>query len=149
MRRVHILHENADWAAPLRTELERRAVPFVEWFLDQGTLDLTVAPPDGVFFNRMSASSHTRGHPFAPEYTAAVLSWLEAHERRVVNGTRALQLETNKVSQYMAFRAHGIRTPRTVAAVGKEAVVAAADRFDGPFITKHIRVIKKVNFLGF
>ena len=79
MNRIHILHENNEWVEPLRVALRDRDLPFTEWFLDTGTLDLTVAPPDGVFYNRMSASSHTRGHRFAPEHAAAVLAWLERH----------------------------------------------------------------------
>ena len=33
---------------------------------------MSAAPPEGVFYNRMSASSHTRGHRYAPELTAGV-----------------------------------------------------------------------------
>ena len=40
-------------------------LPFEEWFLSEGVLDLAGAPPQGVFYNRMSASSHTRGHRYA------------------------------------------------------------------------------------
>ncbi|MFP3490520.1 alpha-L-glutamate ligase, partial [Staphylococcus sp. SIMBA_130] len=77
-------------------------------------------PPDGIFYNRMSASSHTRDHRYAPEYTAAVLEWLESHGRRVLNDSRALALEVSKVAQYAALRKHGIVTPKTIAAVGKD-----------------------------
>jgi glutathione synthase/RimK-type ligase-like ATP-grasp enzyme len=110
--------------------------------LSQGKLDLAEAPPHGVFYNRMSASSHTRGHRYAPELTACVLSWLELHGRRVVNDSRALRLEINKIAQYAALAAHGIRTPRTIAAVGREAIIAAASKIDPPFITKHNRAGK-------
>jgi hypothetical protein len=48
----------------------------------------------------MIASSHTRGHRFAPEATAVLLAHLERHGRRVVNGSRALQLEVSKAAQY-------------------------------------------------
>ena len=44
----------------------------------------------------MSASSHTRGHRYAAELTAAVLAWLKRHDRRVVDGSRALDLEISK-----------------------------------------------------
>jgi biotin carboxylase len=85
----------------------------------------------------MSASSHTRGHRFAPEQTSVLLAWLERHSRRVVNGSRALRLEVNKAAQYSALNAHGIRTPRTVAAAGHEAVIEAARAFGpGPVILK-------------
>ncbi len=142
MSTIHVLHENDAWVEPLREAFAGQRLPFEEWFLSEGTLDFSVPPPDGVFYNRMSASSHTRGHRYAPEYTAAVLSWLEAHDRRVINNGRALQLEISKVAQYAALERHGIRTPRTVAAIGRDAIVDAARRFDGAFITKHNRAGK-------
>ncbi|MDS8922379.1 alpha-L-glutamate ligase, partial [Streptococcus pneumoniae] len=78
----------------------------------------------------MSASSHTRGHRFAPEMAEAKIAWLERHNRRVVNGSRALRLEVSKVNQYMALDAAGIRTPKTVAVSGKEQLLAAASAFE-------------------
>jgi hypothetical protein len=142
MPRIHVLHENADWLPPLRAALEARGLPWVEWHLDRGLVDLSAAPPDGVFYNRMSASSHSRGHRFAPELTAQVLAWLEAHGRRVVNGGRALDLEISKVRQYTALREHAIPVPPTAAAVGREAVIEAASRIPGPWILKHNRAGK-------
>lgn len=142
MRRIYVIHENNEWVEPLRVALRDRGLPFAEWFLDTGTLDLSVAPPAGVFYNRMSASSHTRGHRYAPEHTAAVLAWLERHGRRVLNSGRALQLEVSKVAQYAALEALGIRTPRTLAAVGRQLLIEAARHFAPPFITKHNRAGK-------
>ena len=140
--KIYVLHENAEWVEPLRAEFSDRGLPFEEWFLHEGLLDLTAAPPEGVFYNRMSASSHTRGHEHAPEYTAFVLAWLERHGRRVVNGRRGLQLEVSKAEQAMAFERFGIPTPKAVAAVGTEMVLAAGAGFEGPFITKHNRAGK-------
>ena len=142
MSRIYVIHENDAWVVPLRAAFDELGLPFAEWFLGAGRLDLTQAPPQGVFYNRMSASSHTRGHRYAPEHTAAVLAWLEGHGRRVVNSSRALQLEVSKVAQYAALEAHGIRTPRTVAALGRDAIVEAGSAFDPPFITKHNRAGK-------
>ncbi len=139
MAYIHIIHENDQWTAPLRRELEALGLPYREWFIDQGRFDLSAPPPQGVYYNRMSASSHTRNHRYAAEYTAAVLAWLEGHGRRVLNSSRALQLEVSKIAQYAALNAHGLRTPRTVAAVGREEIVQAARSFAGPFITKHNR----------
>jgi hypothetical protein len=137
MRRIYVIHENDAWVEPLRAAFEQRSLPFEEWHLDQGALDLTAAPPEGVFYNRMSASSHKRNHRFAPEYTSCVLAWLEWHGRRVINTSRALHLEINKIAQYAALEVQGIRTPRTVAAVGREAILEAVRRFNGrPFMLK-------------
>ncbi|SVE01224.1 uncharacterized protein METZ01_LOCUS454078, partial [marine metagenome] len=91
--KVYILHENDEWLPPFRAALNSEGVPFDEWHMARILLDWEESPPEGVFYNRMSASSHTRGHRSAPEYTAGVLSWLANHERRVVNGSQALDLE--------------------------------------------------------
>ena len=142
MSRIYVLHENEAWVEPLRTAFDERRLPYSEWFLDTGTLDLREPPPEGVFYNRMSASSHTRDHRYGPEYAAAVLAWLERHGRRVLNSGRALQLEVSKVAQYAALEACGIRTPETVAAIGRDRIVEAAREFEPPFITKHNRAGK-------
>ena len=139
MPKIYVIHENEEWTEPLKVQLRRIGLPFEEWYLNGGQLDLSVPPPLGVFYNRMSASSHTRNHRYAAEHTAAVLSWLEGYGRRVINSSRALQLEISKVAQYAALNSHGIRIPRTVATIGREEILTAAHSFDGPFITKHNR----------
>ena len=135
---IHVIHENPDWLEPLARALDTEALPWRDWFLDRGVFDLSQPPPEGVFYNRMSASSHTRDHRYAAELTASVLAWLAGHGRRIVNGPRALDLEISKTRQYAALEAAGIHTPRTVLVGGKEHLVAAARRhFDGgPVILK-------------
>jgi glutathione synthase/RimK-type ligase-like ATP-grasp enzyme len=140
--RVYIIHENDAWVEPLRAAFEARDIPFAEWFLDEGVLDLRQAPPPGVFYNRMSASSHTRDHRYAPELTAAVLAWLTRHGRPMVNGERAIALEVSKVAQYEAMTKFGIETPPTLAAVGKQNIADAARRLGYPVILKHNRAGK-------
>lgn len=142
MPKIYVIHENDAWVEPLRAAFAELHLPFEEWFLSEGLLDFAAVPPEGVFYNRMSASSHTRGHRFAAEYTGGVLAWLESHGRRVINNARALQLEISKMAQYAALSKHGIRTPRTLAAVGRANLVAAARQMTGPFITKHNRAGK-------
>src|SRR3954468_18188845 len=145
MPKIYVIHENDAWVEPLRAAFQEQGLPFEEWFLDQGVLDFSSTPPAGVFYNRMSASSHTRDHRYAAEYTSTVLPWLELHGRRVVNDRRALSLEINKVAQYAELNRFGVRTPRTLAAVGHEAIMEAARRMHsstGSFITKHNRAGK-------
>jgi len=135
---IHILHENPAWLPPLAEAFDRRGLPWTEWFLDTGTFDLATPPPEGLFYNRMSASSHTRDHRFSAELTAAVLAWLTRWGRRVVNGPGALDLEISKARQYAALERHGIETPRTVLIAGRNRVVAASERYfgGGPVILK-------------
>jgi hypothetical protein len=138
MTHIYVIHENAAWLQPLACALDRQGLPWREWFLDRGAFDLSRPPPDGVFYNRMSASAHTRDHRYAAELTASVLAWLERHGRRILNGSRALDLEISKTRQYAALEASGIRTPNTVLVAGKELLVEAARRHfrDVPFILK-------------
>ena len=67
MPKIYVIHENAAWVEPLRAAFAELHLPLEEWFLSEGLLDLAAVPPEGVFYNRMSASSHTRGHRFAAE----------------------------------------------------------------------------------
>jgi glutathione synthase/RimK-type ligase-like ATP-grasp enzyme len=139
MSKVFVIHENDAWVEPLRAAFARLGTPYEEWFLDEGVLDLTTPPPEGVFYNRMSASSHTRGHTYAPEYAGAVIEHLERHGRPVVNGRRALQLEVSKVAQYAALAGFDISTPPTIAVVGTQHLAAASEKLGFPVILKHNR----------
>ncbi len=134
--RVHVIHENPDWYPPFAAAFDAAGIEHEQWLLGAGPLDLAEAPPPGVFWSRMSASAHTRGHPLAKEHTRAVLSWLRAHRRRVVNGRRVLELEMSKVDQLATLRAAGIEVPRTVAVVGPDDLLAAAGKLPTPFVLK-------------
>ncbi|MFL6145331.1 MAG: RimK family alpha-L-glutamate ligase [Labedaea sp.] len=135
--KVYVVHENPDWYPPFAAAFDAEGVPHEPWLLGDGTLDLDAAPPPGVFWSRMSASSHTRGHGLAKDHTRAVLSWLEAAGRRVVNGRRVLELEMSKVEQLTALRAAGFDVPRSYAVVGTADLVATARKLPLPFIVKH------------
>ncbi len=60
MSRIYVLHENSPWVEPLSAALSELGLPHEEWFLNEGIVPFDQAPPEGVFYNRMSASSHTR-----------------------------------------------------------------------------------------
>ncbi|NRB48403.1 MAG: alpha-L-glutamate ligase [Saprospiraceae bacterium] len=127
--RVYVLHENEEWYKPLQAALAAAGVPNEEWNLAQGQFSLDQVPPLGVFYSKMSASSYTRGHLHAKHFMAATLEWLSAHERRVINGKRALELEVSKVAQHLSLQTHGLRTPGTVVVHGKKAALEAGRRF--------------------
>ncbi|KAG4067304.1 hypothetical protein HA402_000295 [Bradysia odoriphaga] len=138
MARAYVLHENPLWLPPLAEAFDRQGLPWSELFLDVGTFDLSSPPPEGVFYNRMSASSHTRNHRYSAELTASVLAWLKRWGRKVVNSQNVLDLEISKVRQYAELERLGIKTPRTVFVSGRDQIVSAARKyFDGqPFILK-------------
>jgi hypothetical protein len=134
---IFVIHENDEWLPPLRQAFEALGAPYEEWFLDELALDLNAVPPDGIFFSRMSASNHTRGHRHATQSTDVVLRWLEWHGRRVINGSSVLRLEMSKAAQHMLLAAAGFHTPHTVVAVGHGQIMDAARRLARrPFILK-------------
>ncbi len=135
--KVYVIHENPDWYPPIAAAFDALGVPHEQWQLGDDLIDLDAAPPAGVFWSRMSASSHTRDHPYAKDQTRGVLSWLERHGRRVVNGRAVIELEMSKVEQHVALRAAGFDVPRTIAVAGTRQLRAAARRLPAPFITKH------------
>jgi glutathione synthase/RimK-type ligase-like ATP-grasp enzyme len=139
MAKIYVIHENDEWLAPLAQALDAAGLPYESWHMGERVVDLTQCPPKGVFFNRMSASSHTRGHPHAPELTAGLLRWLERHGRRVINGGAVIDFEMSKIAQYMLLETFGFVTPRTLAACGREQILKASEAFEGSFITKHNR----------
>lgn len=135
---VYILHENPAWLPAFGDALDAAGLGWEAWMLDGGTLDLDAAPPEGVFWSRMSASAATRGHDRAIAHTRAVLDWLEAYGRRVVNGRTALELEVSKAAQHLALQAAGIATPRSVAVVGDDpaTLIGAAAPVPAPLVVK-------------
>lgn len=134
---MYVLHENPDWIPPFQAAFDLEGVPLKEWSLTSGSIDLSQPPPEGVFWSRLSASSHTRGNPFAKDYARAVLRWLEAAGRRVINGSEVLELEVSKVAQHLALSSARIEVPRTVAVFGRADLSDRAREFTPPFITKH------------
>jgi len=136
---VHVLYENPSWLPPLVAGLEAEGFPVRLVEVVEGHLDPDAPPPEGIWLNRMSPSSHTRGHGNSVELTRETLAWLESWGRRVINGSGAFELEMSKLRQHLALRRHGIEAPRTVLGVGPQSLVELARTFTGPFITKHNR----------
>ncbi len=134
---VHLLYENPDWLPPVIAGLEAEGFRAVPWEVWRGVVDPAEAPPAGLWWNRMSPSAHTRGHGDGVAMMREVLAWLDAHGATVINGARAFGFEVSKLQQDLVLRRHGILTPRTVLAVGREALLGAARRFEGPILVKH------------
>ena len=137
--KAHIIHENDEWTLPLKIELKNLGVEFEDWHVEKADIDLGKKPPEGIFYNRMSASSHVRGHRYAPEFPATILNWLKKHKKRIINNGNALALEVSKSLQYLRLNEAGIKTPKSIYCNNKDQIIKAAEHFSKPFITKHNR----------
>lgn len=137
-RTVHILYENPDWLPPLVSALEAEGLRAAPYEVFTGVIDPSQPPPQGVWWNRMSPSAHTRGHGTSIALMRETLAWLDAWGRRVINGGRCFDFEVSKLQQDLVLRKHAITTPRTLLAVGPDAILAAARTFEGaPVLIKH------------
>lgn len=135
--KIYVLHENDEWVEPLAEAFRQQGLPYEFWFINEDTLDLNTTPPEGIFYNRMSASAHTRDHRYAIELAEPVVAWLEQHGRRVVNGRHALTLEVRKAEQCLALQASGIPVPDTVVANNYRDLIQQAAHFPHkPFLVK-------------
>lgn len=136
-KKVYIIHENEEWIKPLKNAFDQLGTSYEEWFINEKIIDIQSIPPQGVFYNRMSASSHIRGNRFAPEITKTLLGWLEKYNRLVINGSKAINIELSKAEQYLSLNSFGIQTPKTIIANSTQLLLAAVNLLDCfPFILK-------------
>ena len=93
---IFIIHENPEWIPPFAEAFKRAGIKFSEILLTQDSIDVNLPPPNGVFWSRLSASSHTRNNTYSKEYGRTILSWLESYGRRCKH---PLLLSTIKVAR--------------------------------------------------
>ena len=129
---VHVLYENPDWLPPLVDGLEAEGFDVNLIDIVEGSVDPAEVPANGIWLNRISPSSHTRGHETTIQLAREYLFWLEAHGRRVVNGLDQFELEMSKLRQDIVLRKYGILTPRTFLGVGAEHLRKLAQQIGCP-----------------
>lgn len=134
--KIYILYENAEWLEPLVASLDKLLLPYQAMPVIEGGVDLDKPPNPGLYFNRLSASAHTRGHSGSVSLGGAILAWLNLHDMRVINGRSVLDLEVRKFDQYAALKKAGVKVPKTIATTGRTALLEAASSFKSSFIVK-------------
>jgi len=75
--------------------------------------------------------------PFQANHPSIILTWLENHNRRVINGTNVLKLEFSKILQQLLLKKSSFKTPKTIVAVGINRIKEAASNLNiYPMIVK-------------
>jgi biotin carboxylase len=110
--RVAVLYEHPEWFIPLFAALERRGLDVIHIKATSLRWDPAERPDFALLLNRMSPSSHTRGHRHAIHAAVAYIDWVESHGVPVVNGSAAYRLELSKSAQLDLLRRLDIRHPR-------------------------------------
>lgn len=133
-----ILYENHDWLDPLQTVLEQEGLDYKACFINDGHFNMSELPLEGLYLNRLSASSSTRDHEYTLTHGEQLIHWLESNGRRVINGSSAIALEKSKFRQYLCLQRWQIRVPHSIVVTGgQNALMQACNQMSYPFIYKY------------
>src|SRR6201981_3947790 len=102
-----VLYEHPEWQKPLFAALERRGGRYAAF-------DPDPLPEAPLYFNQASPSAYVRGNTRAVPLALSLMRSLELGGARVLNGTRAFQLELSKSAQTALLRKLEIPHPRSL-----------------------------------
>ncbi|UHG93841.1 ATP-grasp domain-containing protein [Spirosoma oryzicola] len=134
---IGIYYEHPDWFKPLFAELQRRNIPFERIDATQHRYNPAEADsPYSLVVNRMSSSAYLRGNGQGIFHTAGYLTHLEQIGVRVINGTVATSIETNKARQLALLASLGLSFPQTLVVNHVSQVLSAAQELRFPIVVK-------------
>jgi hypothetical protein len=134
---IGIYYEHPEWFKPLFAELERRGLPYVKIDAAHHLYDPTEAEsPYALVVNRMSSSAYLRGHGQGIFHTAGFTSHLELLGTRIINGSVATSIETNKARQLGLFRSLGLKYPNSRVVNHPSRIADAARELQFPIVVK-------------
>lgn len=136
-KRVGIFYEHPLWFQPLFDLLDSRGIVyeklhagFHQYNPQQRELDYSVV------LNRISSSSYMRGHGQGIFYSKAFIAYLEQNGVRVINGSKATEIETSKALQLLLMQRLGLAFPKTIIVNHANQIVAAAEQLQFPIAVK-------------
>jgi len=136
-KKIGIFYEHPTWFIPLFNELERRKLNYCLVNANNHYFNPTKLNDSfSLLFNRMSASAYLRGSENAIFYTHYYLANLEQQAVRVINGSRAFQIETSKANQLTLLDSLGLTYPNTRIVNSLKEILVAAQELSFPIIIK-------------
>ena len=132
---IGIVFEHPTWLTPLFLALEERHIPYKKLDLSSFAYDLRGGPVLPLYVNRLSASSYQRHNQRAIALAFSYFRFLAAQGTRILN-LRNAHLEMNKADQLLAFRQHGLSTPRTWVFNDRAQLHHLPDSFPFPLLIK-------------
>ncbi|HEU4470385.1 MAG TPA: hypothetical protein VFR58_04820 [Flavisolibacter sp.] len=114
-RSIGIFYEHPEWFRKLFERLDERGLPYTRLHAGFHRFDpQDNGKPFSVVLNRISSSSYLRGHGQGIFYSRAYIAHLEQLGIRVINGSKATEIETSKALQLLLLSRLGLRFPKTV-----------------------------------
>lgn len=133
---IGVLYEHPEWFTLLFAELDRRGIPWLPVHAEQLMYDPERPVPYTLLLNRMSPSSHRRGHGNAIFTVRDYVSHLEESGIEVINGSAAYAVEISKARQLDLFRKCGVGYPRARVVNHSSQVCEAAEGLEFPIVFK-------------
>lgn len=134
---IGIFYEHPEWFRKLFSRLDERGLPYEKLHAGFHGFDpLEPNPPYGVVLNRVSSSSYLRGHGQSIFYAKAFIAYLEQRGVRVINGSRATEVETSKALQLLLLSRLGLAFPKTTVVNHVSQIVDAARKLQFPLAVK-------------
>ena len=134
---IGIYYEHPEWFKPLFAELDRRGLPYEKIDAAHHLFDPSEAESRyGLVINRMSSSAYLRGHGQGIFHTAGFLTHLERLGVRVINGTVASGIETNKARQLDLLAGLGLKFPKSRVVNHISRIPDAARELQFPLVVK-------------
>jgi hypothetical protein len=133
---IGILYEHPEWFNLLFAELDRRGIQWSPLHAERLLLDPEQPAPHALVVNRMSPSSHRRGHGNGIFTVRDYLWHLEQNRVDVVNGSAAYAVEISKARQLDLFRQAGVSYPKARVVNHPSRVLEAAQGLQFPLVFK-------------
>ncbi len=134
---VELIYENKDWLPFFTNALDEINVEYRLNKIDELELDLNQPPDNILYINRISPSSHTRGHNNAYINGEQYLEYLATYNRKVINDYRTINYELSKVEQIKLLKRNGLSYPKTVFGSEIDELIKMSAQMPLPFLTKH------------
>ncbi|OIN55466.1 ATP-grasp domain-containing protein [Arsenicibacter rosenii] len=134
---IGIYYEHPGWFKPLFAELERRGIRYERIDASRHQYDPGATESRySLVVNRMSSSAYLRGNGQGIFHTAGYLTHLERIGVRVINGTLATGIETNKARQLSLLAGLGLSFPETRVVNHVSQITKAAGALRFPLVVK-------------
>lgn len=132
-----LVYEHEQWLAPLFAELDSRGSDYTAIHADGLVFDpAEPTPPAPLVFNRIAMSSFLRSPDHPIFFAQSLFTAWEAAGSRVLNGTRALGVDSSKARQLALIAGLGHAVPRTRVVHRVADIVAAASALAFPLVVK-------------
>jgi hypothetical protein len=133
---IGVFYEHPEWFKPLFKTLDERGIPYEKIHAAFHQYNPLEEPKYSVVINRVSSSSYLRNHTQAIFYANDFIGYLEENGVRVINGTRATEIETSKALQLVLFKKLGLKFPKAIVVNHVNQIVEAAKEIGFPLAVK-------------